>query len=125
VENPDHASAKILHNFSKRTLPKNLTREGSLAALYHATGPVVTDMQTKGSAERPIVLAAYEEVNRIQPILEPETRELGKTMLGLLKDIGTYAHFADKTSAPAGELKTKILTTWDSVRKEYTRLKNG
>ncbi|MFT4549134.1 MAG: hypothetical protein ACI9MB_003105 [Verrucomicrobiales bacterium] len=122
---PDHASAKLLIDVGAGSLPEYLTRNGSLAALYHATGPVVAAMQKQGSAQRPVVLAAYEEVNRIQPILEPATRELGEMMSSLLKNIGTYAGISDKDSTEGEEFKAKIFSTWDTVRSEYTRLKNG
>ena len=45
-------------------------------------------------------------------------------MVGLIKNIGTYAGVTPKTSPTATELKTTILTEWEAVRTEFGRLKN-
>ena len=123
--NPAHGSASLLLEFGEGKLPKSLTRNGSLAALYRATGPVVAEMQTKGSADRATVINALGSVTKIQPILDPETTALGETMAGLLRDIGRYAGMTSKTSATAISLKDKIFATWETVRAEYSRLKKS
>lgn len=106
-------------------LPEHLSRNGSLNALSRATGPVVKAMLSQGSADQATVVAAYESVDKIQPILDPEIAALGEMMSALLKDIGTFAAMEPKTSPPANELKDKIFSTWETVREEFGRLKNS
>ena len=123
--NPQHASAAVLLAHGAGELPEHLSRNGSLNALSRATGPVVKAMLSQGSADQATVVAAYESVDKIQPILDPEIAALGETMSALLKDIGTFAAMEPKTSQPANELKDKIFSTWETVREEFGRLKNS
>ena len=122
--NPQHASAKLLLDHGNGKLPKNLTREGSLAALNRATGPVVSAFR-RGTVQRPTAMTASKSVSKTQSLLHPDIAELGGMMGALLKDIGDHAGMADKNSTAAEALKIKISSDWEKVRSEYSRLKNG
>lgn len=82
-------------------------------------------MLSQGSADRATVIAAFESVTKIQPLLDPEIAALGGMMSDLLKDIGTYASMKPQTGTAADELKEKIFSTWETVKEEFGRLKNS
>ncbi|MGI9243377.1 MAG: hypothetical protein ACR2RV_21440 [Verrucomicrobiales bacterium] len=124
--NPKHASAVVLLEHGAEKLPEHLTRRGSLEALRRITGPVVQSMLSPGgSAEPDAVADALEAVEKVRPILDPEIAPLGKMMGALLKDIGRFAKLDPQSGPAANELKDKILSTWETVREEFGRLKNS
>lgn len=121
--NPRHASTSLLLKHGTGKLPEKLTLNGSLGALHRATVPVISAMQSDDGANLPTAVAGLNAVTKIQPILAPDSEPLGKMMVGLIKNIGTYAGMKPKTSPTATELKSTILTDWESVRSEFGRLK--
>lgn len=87
VENaPNHASAKVMQQAANRTLPKTLSLNGSLEKLFVAyTKMMSAVVADDGQVDR--LSASLAEFRRLQPRVEPRTRQLANVLTKTAADL--------------------------------------